>query len=215
MKNEVIILTKSIKRGGYCVAGIDANTGEWIRIVSDDEYTEHAVLDSHMRYSNGNSVNIFDIVRIDFIEHVPIPVQPENWLFNDSVAWTKTGQSSLKEVLSIHPYENPDYIFYNTDKAVSDDYNFPRNHSSLILVKVPYSQVFIKTFERKKFNYNFTYNGRRYQYISITDEDIRNRMNDKIDGLYPCRPNLPVVFSLADTYEGKYYKIAAQFLSGI
>ena len=67
MKNEVIILTKSIKRGGYCVAGIDANTGEWIRIVSDDEYTEHAVLDSHMRISNGNSVESLILLELTLL----------------------------------------------------------------------------------------------------------------------------------------------------
>lgn len=33
MKREVAILTKSSKFGGYCVAGVDINTGEWVRFV--------------------------------------------------------------------------------------------------------------------------------------------------------------------------------------
>ena len=33
MKKDIIVLTKSDKRAGYCVAGIDRLTGEWVRIV--------------------------------------------------------------------------------------------------------------------------------------------------------------------------------------
>ena len=29
MKKNIIILTKSIKHGGFCVAGIDTDNGEW------------------------------------------------------------------------------------------------------------------------------------------------------------------------------------------
>ncbi len=29
---DVVILTKSIKNGSYCVAGINVNTSEWVRV---------------------------------------------------------------------------------------------------------------------------------------------------------------------------------------
>lgn len=215
MRKEIIILTKSIKVRGYCVAGIDANSGEWVRIVSDDVATEHAVLDSHMTYANGTLAEIFDVVQIDFVKKVATPIQPENWLFNEDAQWVKVGKSNLREVLELHPYENPEYIFYNTDKAITDSDIIPSIHSSLLLVKVPHSSVFIKTFEYKRFSLNFTYNNRRYQYISVTDEDIRSELKDCDDGSYLCRSNIPLVFSLTDKHKGKYYKIAAQLLSGM
>ena len=43
MIKQICILTKSYKHGGYCVAGIDINTKEWIRLVNSDNpnaYTE-------------------------------------------------------------------------------------------------------------------------------------------------------------------------------
>lgn len=212
MKKDVIILTKSIKRGGYCVAGIDVNSGKWVRIVSDNVRNEHAILDSDMIYSDGTVADILDIVRIDFLRSAATPIQPENLLLNDSVQWIKLGKTNLSDVVSIHPYENPDFIFYNCDKSVALSDIKPTNHSSLFLIEVPQSYIYIKTFERKRFNLNFTYNQREYQYISITDERIRNMYADKPDGSYPCRNNIPVVFSLADMYEGRYYKIAAQLL---
>lgn len=33
MEKEIIILTKSAKYGGLCVAGVDFKTGEWVRLV--------------------------------------------------------------------------------------------------------------------------------------------------------------------------------------
>ena len=39
MEKKIIILTKSKKHSGYCVAGIDYETGEWIRLVSSDSET--------------------------------------------------------------------------------------------------------------------------------------------------------------------------------
>lgn len=32
-KREIIVLTKSSKYGGLCVAGVDYNTGHWVRLV--------------------------------------------------------------------------------------------------------------------------------------------------------------------------------------
>mgnify|MGYP007105586249 CR=1 FL=1 len=43
MKKEAVILTRSSKIGGYCVAGVDIHTGEWVRFVSDDAKTHGAL----------------------------------------------------------------------------------------------------------------------------------------------------------------------------
>lgn len=66
MKKNIIILTKSDKRAGYCVAGIDEMTGEWIRIVSSNEATEHAVPLEDMVCDNGELIDIYDVVEISF-----------------------------------------------------------------------------------------------------------------------------------------------------
>ena len=43
MDKEIVLLTKSKKRGNYCIAGVDRKTGEWIRIISEDASIQHAV----------------------------------------------------------------------------------------------------------------------------------------------------------------------------
>ena len=53
MIREVAILTMSSKNHGFCVAGIDLDNGEWIRLVSDDVDTHGALRKEDVRYSDG------------------------------------------------------------------------------------------------------------------------------------------------------------------
>ena len=62
MRREIIILTKSDKVAGYCVAGVDRNTGEWIRVVSSNAATEHAVPYEDLITDDGALVEIYDMV---------------------------------------------------------------------------------------------------------------------------------------------------------
>ncbi|OEH86864.1 hypothetical protein BHU72_00955 [Desulfuribacillus stibiiarsenatis] len=212
MKKEIIILTKSIKRNEYCVAGIEVSTGEWIRIVSNDRSSEYAILKKHMNYADGTEADIFDVVEVDFIKPVGTDIQPENWLLNDAIKWVKRRKSNVSEILQLHPFDTPSYIFYNTSNAITKREIDLNNHRSLLLVKVSNASVFIKTYERKRYSICFSYNGNSYKFISITDIPIRSKFNNKIDGFYNLGDNISVVFSLADEYKGQYYKIAAQIL---
>ena len=81
MKKEIIILTKSDKRAGYCIAGIDKETGEWVRVISSNWMTEHAVPGSDLVCDDGKEVDIYNVVEIEFIKAVPTNVQPENYLY--------------------------------------------------------------------------------------------------------------------------------------
>ena len=58
MEKKIIILTKSKKHSGYCVAGIDYETGEWIRLVSSDLETEGAVPCEDLQCSNGETLEV-------------------------------------------------------------------------------------------------------------------------------------------------------------
>ncbi len=62
MKKEIIILTKSDKRAGYCIAGIDKKTGEWIRVISSNNSTEHAVPGDVLFCDVGRYVYIYDFL---------------------------------------------------------------------------------------------------------------------------------------------------------
>ena len=50
---RIIIMTESSKFSGKCVAGIDVNTGRWVRLVSDDEETHGAIANRALYYQDG------------------------------------------------------------------------------------------------------------------------------------------------------------------
>jgi hypothetical protein len=68
MKKDIVILAKSSKHSDFCIAGIDIETLEWIRPISDNDLTEGAVPREDIRYESGGEINLFDIVRINFKE---------------------------------------------------------------------------------------------------------------------------------------------------
>lgn len=212
MEKKIIILTKSKKHSGYCVAGIDYETGEWIRLVSSDSETEGAVPWEDLQYSNGETLEVYDIIMCRLLRKCGTIVQPENCLYDETVKWEKVGKSNLDEVIKIHGYDSMDYVFENEDTKLSADWIFSGN-PSLCLLKVKDASVWVKTFEDKKISLNFTYDDIQYKYMSISQIDLLNYYRNKIDDSYPLG-TVTVVFSLTDKYywNGKYYKVVAQIL---
>lgn len=212
MEKKIIILTKSKKHSGYCVAGIDYETGEWIRLVSSDSETEGAVPWEDLQYSNGETLEVYDIIMCRLLRKCGTKVQPENCLYDETVKWEKVGKSNFDEVIKIHGYDSVDYVFENEDTKLPADWIFSGN-PSLCLLKVKDASIWVKTFEDKKISLNFTYDDIQYKYMSISQIDLLNYYKNKTDDSYPLG-TVTVVFSLTDKYywNGKYYKVVAQIL---
>lgn len=214
MITKIIILTKSRKHSGLCVAGIDYETGKWIRLVSNDVSTEGAVPYSYLRYSDRSDVDIYDIVECDLLSPCPTPVQPENWYYNESFLLKKIGRSSLDEVLKIHGYDNPEFVFFDGNEKLPANFKF-NYEGSLCLLKIENPYIWIKTFNgNQTVSLNFSYKGNDYNYLRISQFDVLEFYRDKRDNSYPLNSD-SVVFSLTDKYyyTGKYYKVIAQILN--
>ena len=87
MECTVAILTMSSKNGGYCVAGVDVNNGNWIRLVSDVVYTHGALSNNDIKYQNGRYCRPLDIVEVPIIRSMPLEYQPENVLIDTKKYW--------------------------------------------------------------------------------------------------------------------------------
>jgi len=213
MKRQIIILTKSDKRAGYCFAGVDRNTGEWIRVVSSNNATENAVPHNDLITDDGTIVDIYDIVEIDFIRPVPTQIQPENHLYNEMIQWRKIGVSNLREVISIHGYDDTRYVFGNEENRLESGEAYCAE-GSLLLLRVETSCYNVKSFpERTVLQLNFVYKGTQYSFFKVTDRELKNRYMNVDDGWYPTGTNT-FVFSLTDRHvDGRYYKVVAQALT--
>lgn len=137
MLKDIVILTKSSKNHGYCVAGIDVNTGRWIRLISDDQNSHGALFSENIMYDNGLECNIFDVVKVDVCESRNFLPQTENFLINKNNKFQKQGNMNINEVLKIHPEEKHSFIFGNWREYLwySEIEKLKINHS-LIIIKV-------------------------------------------------------------------------------
>lgn len=218
-KKEIILLAKSAKCHNFCIAGIDCLTGDWIRIISNDDSIQNSITEDDMRYNDGTLPSLFDVIRIECFNKSPSFHQPENYLMDNSYYWHKVRNSAIDEVLKLHPCENKDFLFYNTDNKV-DSSVLNKVHDSekysLILIKPQNVVISVKKWPdkfEKAIKAIFQYNGQKYSYIAIKDHDVSNKYQSYNDGYYDLNDDMYFVMSLGDTHkDGKNYKIIATII---
>lgn len=200
---EVVILTKSSKNGGYCVAGVDHNNGTWIRLVSSDDASSGALFDRHMKYEDGSACKILDIARVPIIGPEEGTYQKENVLIDEGKRWEKIGRLSVGELLNLHPAEKHRYLLGNAYCYITKDAIGTVGHS---LVLVQASNLVITQSPERKTKADFLYRGTSYRNMSVTDPDYYT-VPDKTE-----IKSAILVMSLPDTpvNERYYYKFVAK-----
>jgi hypothetical protein len=207
MYRDVAILTKSSKNKGYCVAGIDTQSGRWIRLVSSDTETHGSLQNKHMQYEDGGFCRILDVVRVQVKSDCPLPHQPENVLIDEQYFWKKIGECSLRDILKAHPPEIHDFIFGNLNCYITED-EIDSIGYSLMLIEV--TQLVISqvqnSFGKRKTKASFRYGHHCYNLLSVTDPSYYNVEDQtKLDKalLIVSLPDAPLP-------ENQYFKFIAQ-----
>ncbi len=186
MLKTFICLANSRKEGGRCVAGITLHDLCWFRPVSSKEHGELELNDYTL--DDGTEASILDIIRVDVLESVPEPHQPENWLFNEDYQW-----ELIERVLPERAYlflqsliTTDQYIFGDSSDSISCS-KIEEEHlvSSLCLIEP--SDI---TWEIKKSRYgrrqtraHFTYNDVEYN-LSVTDPKWEELLGNLDYGTY-------------------------------
>lgn len=86
----IVCLAKSIKHGGYCIAGkelVDNRFAGWIRPVSDREDEE--IRSAECRCDDGTELRLLDVVTIPLLEARPSAYQIENHLIDANQRWRR------------------------------------------------------------------------------------------------------------------------------
>jgi hypothetical protein len=170
---EIIILANSAKKGGYCVAGKDIKTGEWIRpvsTISGGELSREQVTLVSSRYSW--VAKTLNKVFISFDSHVPQYNQPENHLI-DTSAWKpnfRNDRTALDNYL-----DTPEHLWMYGRKQDRVDYRLFEQgliaeHQSLYLIKVKsiVYNVVLNSKGSQRVRGTFEYNGLDYTF-NVTD----------------------------------------------
>ena len=207
MRKEILIMTKSAKINGFCVAGIDIHNGKWIRLVSDNnEEGEGAVLRKDLLYKDYSEAQIFDIIEVNG-HNSPTDAQRENFIYYGQ--WNKIGTGSLQEVISKYGYSSHRFILGNTS-ATLDESELTGESLSLVIINNITIDVYINKRGKIKHKINFTCNGSKYNGIYLSDIQLKDQFN-KV-GLYNIEGQHYAVFSITGKFEttGLYYKMLAK-----
>lgn len=205
MKKDIIILTCSAKNGGYCVAGIDMETDNWIRLVASNDLKTNEIPKYFMYYSDRTACKPLDIVNVEITEYLPGNIQSENALVDLKYKPVFKGRVTPED---LDDYISNDRYIYKSTSPYMNEITALKCGYSLALYRV--QNIYLDVFEfdgRIRTKLIFTYNGHAYDEWSMTDPDYYGRDRGKI-----CDEGLIVVSIPEDDYNGKYYKFVSKII---
>lgn len=214
LDREIVLLTKSKMWGNYCVAGIDINTQEWIRLCSQDDSIRNAVPLNDTQYEDGTFAQPLDVVRVTLLGKQPSHFQPENYVYDPQFCWKRTDRLTATKVWSLAKgMQYPDdHVFHDVHHKLSSDVvtRLPDSKKySLRLLHLNGLQLQARRWspqEGIKHTASFSWGGYKYCYLRVTDQDFVARYNQT--GFYNIVNALCVV-SLGHEYKGEHYKLVA------
>ncbi len=232
----LIILAKSIKKGGHCIAGkelIEAGNGtqvgNWIRPVTADRDSHGAVFDGDCRLSGNGYAQVLDIVRISLGDEEPEPGQPENILIQSGQRWQKLSEFDSLRLSNLEDKPDDLWLEDGVGKNVVSDHCGVNVDASLYLIKTTNLHIILSKewndFKQKyhqKISAEFEYNNVLYEQFSITDPKVRRMLKNQYpgEGENPNRirlrkgDNYYLCVSLSPSFgdAGYHYKLVATIL---
>ncbi len=209
--NEIrmLVLTKSTKNRNYCVAGIDVDTGKYVRLVSDDKETNGALSRTQVLYEapNGQNYEIvpLDFVKVSYISQQVLYHQTENLLVGDKPVICRIKRISTDQLYTyLHP-EEKNAVFKNSNNKISFE-EAAGIHHSLETLLVNDLRIYVKDDAEKgsgKIKADFHSAGVSYSGFSVTDPKMKN--GDRFSRAI-------IVVSIAEKtfYNNQYYKFIAK-----
>jgi hypothetical protein len=215
MKKEIrlLCLANSEKHGGRCIAGVDIDTGEWIRPVSDRE--DGRLIGEQYTTQQGECIKPVEVLKVRVESYESRSHQPENHRLVDD-GWEKIHDISynrIGETLHSALYQKSP-LFGNERPVIPvDQFEQLDIDESLALIEPEYVKFFgdQRSLQIKP-KVRIRYRGSEYR-LSVTDPECRQRI-DRVgefshDEYVPegCRIFLTV--SLGTEYKNGYYKVVA------
>lgn len=197
---KIICLANSYKQNERCIAGIDLDTGKWVRPICDRQFPEDGRVPLRIRLVESGEPKPLDILEI------PLDNKGNDFGFeseNFSVLkgkWKCLGKAKVEDIF---PYcNNSDYILHNSRKYIYPSYlkRVPLHQRRTIeIVKVKKQNFSFVQDKRGKFRGSIKSN-RGYLLLNnakITDPEFMKNLEN---GYSPTANNFLVTVSLSMPY---------------
>ena len=204
MNIRMVIMTKSSKFGQYCVAGINCDTGKWVRLVSTDKTTHGAITFGDLQFENGNCAQALDVVDVMIERYDNNPAQPENAIIDRAYYMQYLKSISIEDAIALYKDSEPMLILGNTSYRIEEGMVPLLGRSlSLVVVKDLCFAQQVNDEGKPKTKVSFLYSGTLYTNMSVTD----SRFYDIEDGAE--FEKAAIVVSVGTPYNGNCYKFVA------
>jgi hypothetical protein len=223
-QKRIVCLANSKKPGGRCVAGklvTDGTYGEWIRPVSARPSAEISF--EERQYEDGKEPDIFDVIGIPMIAHVPRLHQTENHMIDADLYWAKQGVLTWDDLAALCDspaclWENGDSTYHGSNDRMTQEVAAPfRNSLWLIKPKDVIIQVFAPGAAfgnpKRRVRAGFRYYGIYYDFM-VTDLRAEQTFLAKPNGVHQVGNDLHFCVSLTEAHtDGYCYKLIATVFS--
>ncbi|OOB77711.1 MAG: hypothetical protein ATN33_02815 [Epulopiscium sp. Nele67-Bin001] len=172
MTKRILILTMSSKQRKYCVAGLDVDNNQFIRLV-DNRYPEsNGITTTQMMDPSGKFAKILDLVSVTKLTPAPTPIQPENYTISSATTFkieVKLSPNFLSTLIQRCPVVNSNSILGNKSFKIAAKEANKLNHS----IELLYVQQLVSYInEAGRIKADFRYNEIMYRNFTVTDPDI-------------------------------------------
>lgn len=203
MKRLFVLVTRSYKYGGYCVAGFDAETKAWVRLVAGSDPSNNEI-----------PKNIFDpfddldILEVETLGESPYGCQSENVVLDLNTPPVRRGKLDFSELLRPPRLARSSSLFGNLSSSLSED-EVAKQQYSLGLFPVENLRFQYAEGDDGKVRYrgSFFHRGMRYSGLTVTDPVFRK---DEFAGQAIQRALVAVSLPALPYVNGKYYKFIAK-----
>ena len=216
MLADVICLANARKRSERCVAGVHAESGAWIRLVSRAEHGELSYAQRNL--GAGGEPQKLDLMRVRLACSKPAPSQPENCLI-ESAPWELLERPARQTALRVltKTVQHRELLFGSaSDRIFAAGFAVKPAAASLALV-VPtevrwlFETIGSKQRVRAKFRL-----GRCLYNLSVTDPPVEEKLKSLANGVHRSQEiglrdeRLLFCISLGEMFtDGNCYKLVA------
>lgn len=215
---RMLCLAASRKHHGYCFAGKETDTGQWIRPIS--ARPGHEISEYERITEGGERAGLLDVLEVSLIRPVPTEFQSENYLNNQAVRWRKAGVGSYHDAAKFLDPDQPLWIngpsSYNGLHDQVPEGEAANLHDSLRLIRVPDLSLLVHSEggvfgpAKRVVRAQFAFLGETY-WLKLTDPALEAELRQREDGEYHYH-NAIMCVSLGEVFNGYAYKLVASVI---
>jgi hypothetical protein len=214
LRKTIVCLANSYKHGGRCIAGIDLDSGQWIRLHGNS--ADGALCACEYMLDDGSEPRLLDVIEVELHYALPTESHPEDWQIAPKRWRLVERPANAARLQKLTAGGKTTTIFGDHCDRIAD-WELKRNPLKSSLMLVCPSEIYWWVREergKRKDRALFKRNDITYDF-SVTDPHLRNQLDLLPTGIYPHSSFADgstetwLTISLSEAFFGWHYKLVA------